>query len=150
MADFNKYALDENLYKADDTLLEKYIAFSSELLRISLLVLGGYGALITIVLKDPQQAPRLQNAKSLLLSMILFAICSGATLAHRFYATDSLAWQVAFYRASAADNHDKAAEEKKGWIKCLRRAKSWLITSEWVFGAAVTFFIYGLLQYLFQ
>lgn len=38
--------IEENIYKADLTVLEKYQSFSSELLRLSLLSLAGYGFLI--------------------------------------------------------------------------------------------------------
>jgi len=149
MSDVDKYLVPKESYKADIELLEKYVGFSSELLRISLLAMGGYGALITALYGNPKELCHLQHAYILFASMLIFACSAGATLFHRYYASDSLSWQIAFIRAHAKNNDEIVKAEHKGWIDQLKKAHKWLIASEWIFGAAVICFIIGLGQYLF-
>jgi hypothetical protein len=43
--------IDESQYKVDFDILNGYINFSSELLRLSLFAMGGFGALVLIKIK---------------------------------------------------------------------------------------------------
>jgi len=47
----NLKEIEENQYKVDFEISKGYIDFSSELLRLSLLAMGGFGALVLIKIK---------------------------------------------------------------------------------------------------
>ena len=49
MEKFNE--IDEAQYKADFTISDNYRSFSSELLRLSLLAIGGFGAIVISKIK---------------------------------------------------------------------------------------------------
>ena len=142
-------AIEESQYKVDFDILKGYLDFSSELLRLSLLAMAGFGALVLTKIKgDPKEAPPtfLQHPQFFLISMTFFVACAAATLFHRYFASDSMSWYIAFLRAEAADNVDKAKTEKKGFYKMLRFSKWSIISSEVFFGAAVLFFLIAVFQ----
>jgi len=80
--------IDESQYKVDFAISEKYIDFSSELLRISILIIGGLGTLFINGKKDIADLPN--KPHFFILSLLFFACCVAAALCHRYYATDSL------------------------------------------------------------
>lgn len=135
-----KYEIDESQYKADFMICDGYIKFSSELLRLSLLAMGGFGALVLARLKG-DGANFLERPGFFLTSMAFFALCAGISLFHRFYASDSMSWYVSLLRAEKNGDQIKVEKEKKGLYKFLRRSEISLIISEWLFGAGVLFFI---------
>jgi hypothetical protein len=146
----NNYDVPETNYKADSQICDRYISFSSELLRLSLIAIGGYGTLVTIFLKD--RGPQLTAFRcswGLLVSVVLFSACAGATLIHRFYASDSMAWYLGYLRARINNNSDKEKAEKSGFYKTLNISRWALIAAECLFAAAVIFFIWGMYQLLF-
>lgn len=142
--------IDENKYKSDFQISESYIKFSSELLRISLLAMGGFGTLVLYQFKQGDQDLKYLHEPTLfLISMILFGICAAMTLAHRFFATDSMSWYISWLRANVSGDAVKAKKERKGLYKSLRLSKYALILAEILFGGAVIFFmgaIYELLK----
>jgi hypothetical protein len=143
------YELEEKAYKGDFQICDLYISFSSELLRLSLLALGAYGTLITIFLKSDQ--PELfpvRHSWGLLVAAILFSLCAGATLVHRFEASDSMACYLAMLRKLENDDPEKE-KEKKDFDRALAISRYALILVEFLFGFAVFFFIIGILQLLF-
>ena len=140
----------ETSYKADSEICDRYISFSSELLRLSLIAIGGYGTLVTIFLKG--NAPALAAFRSswgLFISVLLFSACAGSTLIHRFFASDSMAWYLSYLRAIINSNPDKEKRELKGFYKTLNISRWALIAAEGFFGAAVVAFIWGFYQLLF-
>ncbi|WP_207494499.1 hypothetical protein [Aridibaculum aurantiacum] len=115
--------IDDSQYKADFDIAKGYIDFSSELLRLSLLAMGGFGTLALVRFQGDGNTPHfLQNPKMFLVSMAFFALCAGATLSHRYFASDFMAWYIAWLRADAAGNMEKAEKEKAGVERCLELA----------------------------
>ena len=137
--------LDESLYKSDMDVTEKYQAFSSEILRIALIGIAAIGffydklgahflfnkiILISLTVKD-----------MLIASLILLAISSSFSLAHRYYSSDSLAYILSSLRyAKAADNElldldrkahffTKAEIERKMRNRLFKRCKYYLAIS---------------------
>src|SRR5688572_26715800 len=83
--------LNEALYKPDFEIRNSYIDFSSELLRLSLIAMGGFGALVLAKIENGQKniiIDLLTDPGFLLASMILFTMCVASTLFHRYYASD--------------------------------------------------------------
>jgi len=139
--------LDENKYKVDFEISNGYINFSAELLRLSLLAMGGFGGLILTKFEGDGTAHGfLANPILFLISMTFFSLCAGATLFHRYFASDCMSWYVAWLRADSLGNTEKAQKEKKGFYRMLRLSKIALITAECLFGAAVLFFIVAIYQ----
>src|ERR1700735_1944155 len=54
-------AIEDNEYKPDFEILDRYLKFSSELLRISLLAIGGFGTIVLVKLKGEESAGSLTN-----------------------------------------------------------------------------------------
>jgi len=85
-------------YEVDLAVLDRYQSFSAELLRLALLVLAGYGFLITNVGKasdsrvffEPSGASRYVLAVGAV-SLAVSAMCA---LGHRYFSTDSLTHHV--------------------------------------------------------
>jgi len=141
----NLNELEESQYKADFMITDGYIKFSSELLRLSLIAMGGFGTLLLIRLKDPN-GQLLEDPKLFLISMVFFALCSAAALFHRFYASDTMSWYVSWLRADKENKTEKAERERKGLRRFLKRSEYSLIASEWLFGGGVLFFILAILN----
>jgi len=140
----------ETDYKPDFEILDRYLNFSSELLRISLLAIGGFGSILLIKLRDEKDHPPLHHLHFLFISICFFALCAALSLFHRFYASDSMSWHISYLRAKADDNEEKANRERKGLHKALRYASRFLILTEYIFGIAVLFFAAGIYNLLFD
>jgi|SRR5688572_12324572 len=102
------YSLDEDEYNVDFALMERYQAFSTELLRLCLVLLAAYGFLIKEVLfaEHPQQ--QLQSAfKSAELALLVgtasIGLAATAALAHRYFSTDGAGHQIAYLRLCAME-----------------------------------------------
>jgi len=133
--------IDEAQYKADFMIFEGYIKFSSELLRLSLIAMGGFGSLVLIKFNSQEQNTFLEDPKFFLISMVLFALCSAASLFHRFYASDTMSWYISWLRAEMENKTEKASIERKGLHRLLKYSQYSLIASEWLFSGGVVFFI---------
>ncbi len=136
--------VDETQFKADFVILEGYIKFSGELLRLSLLALGGFGTLLLIRLKNETGAEFLKHSDFLivsLISMICFAFCSVACLFHRYHASDSMSWYISWLRAEKENKKEKASTEYRGLKKSFKRSGLALIISQIFFVFGVLFFI---------
>ena len=133
-------------YKPDFEILDRYLNFSSELLRISLLAIGGYGTIMLVKLKDETDKLPLNHLTILFTSICIFTICAGASLFHRYFATDSMSWYISYLRAKENGNTEKANIEKKGLHKSLNLSSIFLIVTEVTFAAAVLFFAAGIYQ----
>ena len=84
----NLKEIEENQYKLDFEIAKGYIDFSSELLRLSLLAMAVFGALVVIKIKGEAKnnLPEfLQHPGWFVVAMVFFALCSGATLFHRYF-----------------------------------------------------------------
>src|SRR6476620_11532067 len=107
MKETNKPLLEELDYKPDFDILDRYINFSYEILRLSLLGISGFGALVLFnkeqTIKDMVTAAGIP----LFTSVVFFGVAAAMALSHRFYATDSMSYHIAYLRK-------KEAAEKKG------------------------------------
>lgn len=137
-------SVDESQFKADFVILEGYIKFSGELLRLSLLAMGGFGTLFLIRVKGEIGRELLDQPVFFLVSMIFFALCSGACLFHRYYASDSMSWYISWLRAVNEGNSEKADYEHKGLKKLFRLSGYALIVSQFLFGGGVLLFMIAL------
>jgi hypothetical protein len=116
--------LKECDYKPDFQIAEGYIKFSSELLRLSLLAVSGMGSFILLTYKEDSHVKLTHDAKSwLFISIILFFLASGFALAHRFYASNSMSYLIAYLRK-------KTDDEKTDYMRILKRAKWALIVTD--------------------
>ena len=136
--------IDEHQYKVDFEILNGYINFSSELLRLSLLAMASFGALVLIRIKGESEdtfPAFLENPVFFLISMGFFATCAGATLFHRYFAADCMSWYIAWLRADAEGKVEDAEAERNGFHRMLKLSKWALILSEFLFGGGVLFFM---------
>lgn len=140
--------VDEGQYKVDFEISKGFIDFSSELLRLSLLAMGGFGALALIKIENQDRINPtfLQNPLLFLLSMALFALCAGATLFHRYFASDSMSWYIGWLRAESSGNSEKAEREKRGFRRMLKLSGAALICSEVFFGGGVLVFFIAIIK----
>ena len=94
--------LDENSYKPDIELLERYHAYSAELLRLSLAGLGVIGFLVTSKLVT-YSAVKI----CLALSVILFGVSADGALGHRYLSSDGIHHLIKAVRLSKLRNLDE-------------------------------------------
>lgn len=115
--------LNSESYSVDFEISKRYIEFSSELLRISLLLLSGFGA---IFLKGDLKSFPVEIKWAIAgIILLLMTICSA--LFHRYFATDALSYWIAFLRKNDLN-------EKRGMISCLKKSNHALIITEILFG----------------
>jgi len=142
------YDIEESKYKSDFMISENYIKFSSELLRLSLLAIGGFGTLILTVIKEECNQNVFQNKFFLITALAGFVICSGAALCHRYFATDAMSWYVSVLRAQNNINPSKLVVQRVGLHKTLKLSRISLIISEISFGLGVLFFFIAILVFV--
>lgn len=122
---------EDKQYKPDFDISDRYIQFSAELLRLSLLAVSAVGSLIFTSIKSENNFIQLGSTKGLFfLSMLFFAFASGSALFHRYYATDYLSYHICFLRTLR-----KA--EQIGGRQRLKFAEKALITAEVFFALGV-------------
>jgi hypothetical protein len=151
-------ALDEEVYAADFALGERYQAFSSEIVRLALLGIAGYGFLLAEVAPSDSIASseffaRLRQLAPLLIAGLLaLGLAVGCALAHRFFSTDCLAHQITIVRLlrrregaewkedERLENEQRLASERKDQLADLRRCTLLLQGSALLLfvGAAIT------------
>jgi hypothetical protein len=110
-------SLAEEAYQADFQIADKYQGFSSELVRLSLLGIAGYGFLFAQLPPESAAAAFLGELKRslplLTTGIICLGVASGAALAHRFFSTDCLTHQVTILRLlRRGENAEYTSEEK--------------------------------------
>jgi hypothetical protein len=107
-------------YKDDLELLDRYQAFSSEILRIALLGLSGLGVLVTsllIVAKKGatdvvREVPN--GAKHwVMVSALTFGIAAAAALLHRYCSTNSMACHLRILRLELEGSKPSALRKEK-------------------------------------
>jgi hypothetical protein len=107
--------------KHDWELLDRYQAFSAELLRMSLAGLAAVGFLVTALAgKDSLlkiSGVPLTSRLSIGVSLLALGLSAGAALAHRFVSSDSMAYHISVLRmrlrgrAEADIANEKAARD---------------------------------------
>lgn len=135
--------MQDHEYKPDFEIAEKYVSFSSEIFKLSLLAITGAAALLLFFMEqEPASIPHLGIAGKLLfiLTFALFGLSAAWSVAHRYFAHDSLLYLIKRLRKSTKH---KAAT---GLHHNLKSAERSLIITEWLFGAGVFAFICSFLM----
>lgn len=114
----DRYAVREEQYAADALLADRYTAYSAELLRVALLLLGALAWFATpggvgacIVAETPTVAA------ALALAMLAGVVAAALSLFHRYTATDALANHVDVLRHSALLGVGSDADRRKQALK---------------------------------
>ncbi|MFL6235525.1 MAG: hypothetical protein ACJ76N_20480 [Thermoanaerobaculia bacterium] len=110
--------LPEDLFKADFELTDRYQAFSTELVRLALLGIAGYGFLISEVLVKSGGGPSnlsclADHSISLGLGVILLGLSAALALAHRFFSTGCLARQIKILRTLKRTENPQWTEQER-------------------------------------
>ncbi|MFM9948404.1 MAG: hypothetical protein ACKV1O_10740 [Saprospiraceae bacterium] len=112
--------IPDSSWKPDFDIVDRYQSIANEMMRISLLGIAGYGFLIKeICMKDPKFYSLLHVLKSTVgIGSVCLLVCLAFSLAHRFFSTSCLYYQVQIMRGlkRLANNHwseDEKAEELK-------------------------------------
>ncbi len=108
--------LPADTYNADFQLTDRYQAFSTELIRLSLLGIAGYGFLIAnVVLKSDENLNILAGQSMALGAGVVFlGLTTALALAHRFFSTGCLAYQISILRTlTRLDGSHWTAEERE-------------------------------------
>jgi hypothetical protein len=131
-------SLNDDALAQDWKTCDSYIAYSAELLRISLLAISGLAALcLKINEKSPDTMSQLLlNFRGSLIALILAA---GLSLFHRYIAVDSMAFHIESLRRRKRNRPDQTIEGRKiksdaarvkhqDWFRdLLFRAASWML-----------------------
>jgi len=96
-------SIDEDTYKVDLAVVDRYQAFSAELLRLSLLGITGYGFLLSqIVFKGSESTLFLHSLSNygwlLGLGVFVLGLSSAFALGHRYFSTDCITHYVRLLR----------------------------------------------------
>lgn len=163
--------IDEQSYRLDVELIDKYQAFSAELLRLALLGITGVGLLLVTILTK-----RIEELNPVLLapltkiflsiSVLFFSFSSLFALAHRYYSTNGLFHHIrALKIKKKLDLKDKDKELQENEITYLENrlgqeessknrryqfAGYCVYTSAFFLGIGAFALAFGLAQALFQ
>lgn len=128
--------LCEKQYKAELELLDRFLLFSAELVRISLLGIAVFGFLIKEVFFD--QAGNPISKPSIWLSalgVLALAVSAALALAHRYYATDAFRYYLYGLRTLSIDATDEKPKERAQRLERTRvhlsKRDSWLARCIW-------------------
>jgi Ca2+/Na+ antiporter len=108
--DLGLISLEEELYRADISLLEHYHHFSAELLRLALVGVASFGFL----LQQFQIGLMSRTARlAALVAMILLVLSGASSLAHRFLSSDGMFHHIRLLRLCrlAKKTQDAAAQQ---------------------------------------
>jgi hypothetical protein len=154
-------ALGEDIYKIDLAVLDRYQSFSSELLRLSLLGIAGYGFLIgNLVFKITSGngqfvllASFTQSRIILSVGAIALALTAITALGHRYFSTDCITHYVRRLRLikrhvdiSDDGSQESEVERKKlsGIISTEERSlRKDLLWCKWLLAASSLFLLLG-------
>lgn len=135
MKSLSRVAIDEELYRADFEITDRYQAFSTELLRLSLAGIAIFGFIYDrILIKLPSNQyiiPGILSLKSVFgLSILFFAISTISALTHRYLSSDSMAYQIVYLRlAERIDelNREQTSAERLGMeqLRLMEEKKGW-------------------------
>ncbi len=106
----------EDNYKADFDLANKYQGYSAELIRLSILGIAGYGFLVSAAKNDILNEAVILTLKGypslIVIGIISLGLASGFGLAHRFYSSESVAYQIEILRLKEAMVEDTSFESR--------------------------------------
>ena len=115
-------SLAEEEYKVDLEVTDRYQSFSTELLRLSLLGIAGYGFLLSeVVFKNEQSTAfftRLSKQQiSLGIGLFAFGLATAAALAHRYFSTDCITHQISILRLLKRQKQSSLSEEEQSHLQ---------------------------------
>lgn len=148
--------LSEDVYKVDLAVLDRYQSFSSELLRLSLLGITGYGFLITnTVFKSSSASGNLTpSTPSYVLTYLLplgaamLGLSAATALGHRYFSTDCITHYVRRLRLlKRKGNLPEGGTESESTAKIIFAEETSLENDlrlcKWLLWAASVFLIIG-------
>lgn len=119
----NTYDLDENLYKSDFQILDKYQSFSKELTRLSLICLGTLGFLIQYMLFSDSKVDEKailavkaifeKNCCLFYASVFSLIVSASCSIFHLYFSTDSLTHFISMLRKKQKGDDLKFNLERK-------------------------------------
>jgi len=126
-----KYVPEER-YSADFELLDRFTGFSGELVRIAILGMAALGFFLKELMPKDPNAFRSATWLALLLSWaaVLLGLAVAFGLLHRYYATDGVAFHVAWLRYVTESRPDTdIAEQAAGRKRSYKLSEGWLTAS---------------------
>lgn len=139
--------VDESKFKADFLIMDNYIKFSGELLRLSLLAIGGFGTLIMLKIKNEGGVEIFLEPLFPILSLAFFVLAAAGSLFHRYFATDTMSWYISLLRAENKNDSVKMKKERKGLHRIFGFSRISLIVCEVSFGLGVALFFIAVLEF---
>jgi ABC-type siderophore export system fused ATPase/permease subunit len=147
--------INKEAFELDLKINEGYQNYSAELLRLSLLILSGLGAVwIKLYLPEAEHHPAAYTGIILVLAFLSTALAAGAALIHRYTAADSLAYHLTALRrrarnrpkrqnvpsdAELAAGQDKKRDARFLWSgRLLRLSAGFLFSGLLIFGVFLT------------
>lgn len=131
-------SLEEKKYKGHLELLDRYVAFSSELVRMSLLGLAAIGFYLKEFVASgnaPIETPVTWFNLLLGFAGLLLAIAVACGLLHRYYATDGLSYHLNALRLSG-ESERAQTEGSKGTMQ-YKLSHGWLVSCECAVAAGI-------------
>lgn len=126
--------LHDSHYQPDFEIADRYMNFSSELLRLSLLGITGLGTLLLLQFREQAPVQFSLSIKTWMLGSILcWSAAASFALAHRYFASDSMAYYIAYLRKGNDSERD-------GLEKMLNRSNRYLTLAGVTFGIGVVAF----------
>lgn len=130
--------IDEKEYKGDLELLDRYVSFSAEIVRVSLLGLAAIGFYLKEFVAPPASSTPAGIAATWFFTLLgsagfMLAVAVGCGLLHRYYATDGLASHLKALRLSADSDpleQAKAPAEAAQSTSRYRLSRGWLVSAE--------------------
>ncbi|SRR6266446_1581320 len=123
--------IDDKRFKPDMDLLDKYLAYSAELLRLALLGMAGYAFLLKELVypsnAKAEFALRLsQNRWILIGDVVSLGISAALALQHRIFATDSVSCIIDHLRHRAVKNQS-GADQQANKMRFNLKWSGWLL-----------------------
>jgi DMSO reductase anchor subunit len=113
--------------KHDWELLDRYQAFSAELLRVSLLGIAGVGYLVTqLTAKDSTLRVDVTKPETILyfwLTLLVLGVAAAAALGHRYVSADSMACHIKLLRMRLREAEKSEAEKSDAKKREIEREK---------------------------
>ena len=118
--------------RPDLELLDRYVGFSAELVRLSSVGLGAIALYLKAALAENPSADVRTGWFNLLLgaAALLFALAVCCGLLHRYHATDGLASHIRALRLANRQEAGAAEQEREERNGRYKRAESWMVSSE--------------------
>lgn len=119
------FPVEEKAYKVDLELQDRYTTYSSEILRLDLLGIAGYGFLLKdIVLANPSAFSQRVHDMWFFLIMGIISLGVSAILAlqHRVTATDCVSSIAAFIRKNESGREPEAEHDRNALRATLKKS----------------------------